>query len=66
MDTELILYIYKCADCGHAGAVHLPGDVHDSELTNCKVCGATVSLEWDGGVVFDGCMPFSPSTPERI
>ena len=62
MDTDLVLYIYKCTECGHAGRVHLPGDEHDSESTNCKVCGSTVSLEWDGGVVFDVGMPFSPTT----
>lgn len=66
MDTKLVLYIYKCADCGHAGAIHLPGDAHDGELTSCKVCGATASLEWDGGVVFDVCKPISPTTSERV
>lgn len=53
MDNDLVLYVYKCVECGHDGSVHLAGDTHDGEKAKCKFCGAEVSLEWDGGVTFD-------------
>jgi|PersoiStandDraft_1058852.scaffolds.fasta_scaffold500960_1 DNA-directed RNA polymerase subunit RPC12/RpoP len=53
MDSDLVLYVYKCAECGHDGSVHLAGDTHDGEETKCKFCGTEVSVQWDGGVTFD-------------
>jgi predicted RNA-binding Zn-ribbon protein involved in translation (DUF1610 family) len=48
-----VLYVYRCAECGHRGAQRLADDSHDGEASTCSVCGATVALEWDGGVKFD-------------
>ncbi len=48
-----ILYVYKCAECGHRGDQCLEGDSHDGEASICAFCGAPVKLEWDGGVTFD-------------
>ena len=47
---ELVLYVYRCTACGHAGEVHLADDAHDGEPAHCDSCGAPVTLEWDGGV----------------
>lgn len=47
-----VLYVYHCDACGHGGEVHLPGDDHAEETMACSICGAPVSLEWDGGVTF--------------
>lgn len=52
MDEDPVLYVYKCAQCRHAGEVHLPGDAHDGAPHECNSCGAKVYLEWDGGVTF--------------
>lgn len=59
MSHRPVIYVYRCTACGHAGSVHLAGDDHDSEQSLCKVCGATVCLEWDGGVTFDNVNPRS-------
>ncbi len=48
-----VLYVYKCAECGHRGEQRLDGDSHDGEASTCSFCGAPVALEWDGGVTFD-------------
>ncbi|WP_322048003.1 hypothetical protein [Paraburkholderia sp. J67] len=48
-----VLYVYRCAECGHRGEQRLDGDSHDGETSACSFCGAPVSLEWDGGVTFD-------------
>ncbi len=48
-----VLYVYKCAECGHRGEQRLDGDSHDGEASICSFCGAPVALEWDGGVTFD-------------
>jgi len=53
MDNDLVLYVYKSAECRHEGSVHLAGDTHDGDKANCNSCGAEVLLEWDGGVTFD-------------
>ena len=45
-----VLYVYRCASCGCRGELRLFGDAHDGELTECRACGASVTLEWDGGV----------------
>jgi predicted nucleic acid-binding Zn ribbon protein len=47
---ELVLYVYRCPACGHAGEVHLDDDSHEGERVHCDSCGAPVALEWDGGV----------------
>lgn len=47
---EQVLYVYRCSACGYRGEQRLPGDCHDGEEKACSVCGATVNLEWDGGV----------------
>jgi DNA-directed RNA polymerase subunit RPC12/RpoP len=46
-------YVYRCAECGHRGEQRLADDSHDGAESNCSVCGATVTLEWDGGVTID-------------
>ncbi|CAB3740227.1 hypothetical protein LMG27174_06625 [Paraburkholderia rhynchosiae] len=48
-----VLYVYKCAECGKRGEQHLDGDSHDGETSTCSACGASVTLEWDGGVVLE-------------
>lgn len=48
-----VLYVYKCAECGKRGDKHLDVDSHDGEASACNFCGASVTLEWDGGVVFE-------------
>jgi DNA-directed RNA polymerase subunit RPC12/RpoP len=50
--SDLVLYTYKCAECGHVGGVQLAGDGHEGERAECTACGAVVLLEWDGGVTF--------------
>jgi predicted nucleic acid-binding Zn ribbon protein len=47
-----VLYVYRCAACGHRGEVHLAGDSQDGESTKCESCSARVTIEWDGGVTF--------------
>lgn len=49
-----VLYVYRCAACGHRGWVRLADDSHDGESARCDVCGGPVPLEWDGGVTFTG------------
>jgi len=54
MKTESqVLYVYRCSACGHRGDVHLPDDTHEGEPASCTACGASVVLEWDGGVTFE-------------
>ncbi|SOE97634.1 putative regulatory protein, FmdB family [Burkholderia sp. D7] len=48
-----VLYAYRCEECGHRGEQRLAVDSHDGAESNCPVCGATVTLEWDGGVTID-------------
>lgn len=48
-----VLYVYRCAECGHRGEQRLADDSHDGAESSCSVCGATVTLEWDGGVTID-------------
>jgi hypothetical protein len=59
MDDQ-VLYVYKCNQCNYSGEVHLPGDEHDGAPYECKMCGANVFLEWDGGVTFDVGSPVEP------
>ncbi|MEX3960107.1 hypothetical protein AB4Y31_29325 [Trinickia sp. EG282A] len=49
-DAISVLYVYRCASCGHRGDRHLPDDSHDGEASTCDECGNGVTLEWDGGV----------------
>jgi predicted nucleic acid-binding Zn ribbon protein len=49
-NTPIVLYVYRCAACGHSGEVRLAESA--PELTTaCCACGAEVVAEWDGGVV---------------
>jgi predicted nucleic acid-binding Zn ribbon protein len=48
-----VLYTYRCSSCNHRGEVRLNDDSHDGEHATCSACGATVTIEWDGGVTFD-------------
>ncbi|MFM0158535.1 MULTISPECIES: FmdB family zinc ribbon protein [Paraburkholderia] len=48
-----VLYVYRCAECGHRGEQRLADDSHDGEASACASCGASVTLEWDGGVTFE-------------
>ncbi len=50
MSDGLVLYVYRCAACGSPGETHLPDDLHDGADGTCGQCGASVQLEWDGGV----------------
>jgi predicted SprT family Zn-dependent metalloprotease len=52
-----VLYTYRCAACSHHGQAHLDDDSHDGEHVACSVCGATATLEWDGGATFDRPAP---------
>jgi hypothetical protein len=52
-----VLYTYRCAACSHHGEIRLDDDSHDGEHAACSVCGATATLEWDGGVTFDRAVP---------
>lgn len=46
--TELVLFGYTCADCGHAGQAH-PDDVpRDGKPAYCDSCGSPVTLELTG------------------
>lgn len=47
-----VLYVYKCAGCGHRGEQRMDDDSHDGEASTCASCGTAVTLEWDGGVTF--------------
>ncbi|AZU59759.1 hypothetical protein CFM90_26410 (plasmid) [Ralstonia solanacearum] len=51
--THQVLYVYRCAECGHRGEQRLSGDSHDGEESKCNACGSAVMLEWDGGVTLD-------------
>lgn len=51
-----VRYVYKCPECAHRGETHQAGDGHEGESAQCSVCGAAVTLEWDGGVVLE-CLP---------
>jgi DNA-directed RNA polymerase subunit RPC12/RpoP len=46
----MVLYTYRCAVCSHRGKARHDDDSHDSDTAACTVCGAAVTLEWDGGV----------------
>ncbi len=48
-NTPLVLYVYRCTACGHAGELHLP-ESSPEVTTACSACGAEVRAEWDGGV----------------
>lgn len=52
-----VLYVYACAECGHRGEERLPGDSHDGRPSACSACGASVILEWDGGVTLHADAP---------
>lgn len=45
-----VRYIYKCADCGHRGAVNLAVDCHEDEVSECELCCGSVTMEWDGAL----------------
>lgn len=48
-----MLYTYRCAACGHKGEERLRGDSHEGAESACTTCGASVALEWDGGVTLE-------------
>lgn len=50
IEGSSVLYVYRCASCGHRGDRHFPDDSHDGEASTCDACGDNVTLEWDGGV----------------
>jgi predicted nucleic acid-binding Zn ribbon protein len=47
--AAIVLYVYRCTGCGHAGKVHLPESTPEV-IEACTRCGAAVRAEWDGGV----------------
>jgi DNA-directed RNA polymerase subunit RPC12/RpoP len=52
-----VLYTYRCAACSHRGDIRLDDDSHDDEEATCSACGATVTIEWDGGVTIERATP---------
>lgn len=44
------LYSYKCGDCGARGQVQMTV-LTPYQDAQCSTCGASVTAEWDGGVV---------------
>ena len=55
MDTSAnVLYVYHCDSCDYHGSARFADDNHDDAAHICDHCGATVSLEWDGGVSLRG------------
>jgi hypothetical protein len=48
-----VLYVYRCAACGHHGKIHFEDDSHDGEAGTCSICRVPVIFEWDGGVTFE-------------
>jgi predicted nucleic acid-binding Zn ribbon protein len=48
-NIPLVLYVYRCNACGHAGELKLP-ESSPEVTTACSACGAEVRAEWDGGV----------------
>lgn len=59
-----VLYVYRCAHCGQRGEMHGPDDSHDGARETCRSCGATVTLEWDGGVTLTP-RPKTPAGPQN-
>lgn len=51
--SDRVLYVYRCAECGHRGEQRRDDDSHDGEATTCASCGSSVTLEWDGSVTFE-------------
>lgn len=47
--TPLVLYVYRCVACGHAGELRLAESLPEVTAA-CSACGAEVIAEWDGGV----------------
>lgn len=48
-NNPIVLYVYRCAACGHSGEVRL-AESSPEVTTACSACGAEVRAEWDGGV----------------
>lgn len=48
-NTPIVLYVYRCQFCGHAGEVWLVESAPEV-TTVCSACSAKVVAEWDGGV----------------
>ena len=48
-NIPLVLYVYRCTACGHAGELKLP-ESSPEVTTACSACGAEVRAEWDGGI----------------
>ena len=47
--APIVLYVYRCEACGHAGKLQLPESAPEV-TTACASCGSEVQAEWDGGV----------------
>lgn len=63
---HLVLYVYRCAECGHRGEQRLADDSHDGETSTCSACGSAVSLEWDGGVLLESACVGGTVTVFRV
>ncbi|MCM2552709.1 hypothetical protein [Burkholderia glumae] len=63
--SSKVLYVYKCAGCGHRDEQHLDDDSHDGEASTCASCGAAVALEWDGGVTLETPKTIADEAIER-
>ncbi|WP_175948383.1 helix-turn-helix domain-containing protein [Burkholderia pyrrocinia] len=57
--VERVLYVYRCAACGHRGEVRHIDDSYDGAAATCAQCYGPVTLEWDGGVTLEA----TPSGP---
>ena len=49
IDKPIVLYVYRCLVCGHAGEAQL-AELAPEVTMACSACGAEVLAEWDGGV----------------
>ncbi|WDD90308.1 helix-turn-helix domain-containing protein (plasmid) [Burkholderia sp. FERM BP-3421] len=61
-----VLYLYRCAACGHRGELHLEGDRADGAAATCAQCHAAVTLEWDAAVTLEIVPHAGVPTPTEI
>lgn len=57
-DNPIVLYVYRCAVCGHCGSVRL-AETAPEITTACSACGAEAMAEWDGGIELATTEPHS-------
>ncbi|MFH5256014.1 helix-turn-helix domain-containing protein [Burkholderia semiarida] len=68
--VEGVLYVYRCAACGHRGEVRHADDSYDGAAATCAKCYGPVTLEWDGGVTLEttpsGSVARPPTAAELV